>query len=116
MDTELSGCGSPDDRHREQYQLFVWLIPVFFVLPLAIFSLYKGRALWQSTIEFPVTELLSALPELLHYDSFGNLFQAMTLLLFTILALAGFWLNQRMLMFSGYLVLISSGSIPWMLL
>lgn len=102
-----------------RYSLFVLVLPVFFILPLAVFSLWESWSLWNEIPAVNAMNLYS--PQFFRADEASRLYvwsvliQGCCLLLFVLLAVAGYWLVKRSLTLMGYLVLLSSTLLQWQL-
>ncbi|MBB1485274.1 hypothetical protein [Oceanospirillum sediminis] len=101
-----------------RYSLFVLVLPVFFILPLAMFSLWESWSLLNKMPAVNTMNLYSS--QFFRADgaslyAWSLLIQGCCQLIFVLLTVAGYWLVKRSLTLMAYLVLLSSVVLQWQL-
>ncbi len=107
------------------YNLFVLMLPAFFILPLALFSLQEWWLVWseQGSIGIPIAEMQSGLGESVLVQSGQTLatygwtafVQGICWLAFVVMGGLGFLLQRSPLIGGAYLVLLISLVLQWQL-
>jgi hypothetical protein len=110
--------GKTESKEYSRYNLFVLALPVFFILPLALFSLQECWQAWsQGHLALADSGLAEALwsPQLTDTYAWTALVQGVSWLAFVTLITAGFLMQRGSLMGMGYLVLFVSVFLQWQL-
>lgn len=97
--SELTQEPVPQDSVTQdyvRYTCFIWMLPVFFITPLALFSLQQW---WQ----------LEAV------QAWSAFVQGVSWLGFVALAVTGFYRQQKSLIMVGYGILLTSVLLQWQL-
>lgn len=106
------------DQGHHRYLLFLWMLPVFFIAPLALFSLQE----WWRVVGAAVPALPGGYLAFADWDSGFNLAVAWTAfvqgvcwLIYAICAFGAFYAGKTTVMLLGYGVLVASIFLQWQL-
>lgn len=112
-------------KGNSSYNLFVLMLPAFFILPLALFSLQEWWQVWseQGSAGVPIAEMQSVLGESALVQSGQTLaiygwaafIQGICWLAFVVMGGLGFLLQRSPLIGGAYLVLLISLVLQWQL-
>lgn len=105
-----------EDKEYFRYSLFIGLLPVFFIAPLALFSMlywwrHAGLSSANAVVELmPVASVIAA-----PVDPEVSLVQWIFWLLYTLCCFAAFFTRRLVIMLLGYMLLIGSMLLQWQL-
>ncbi len=109
---------SARERDHQRYLLFVWMLPVFFIAPLALFSLQE----WWNIVGSGASDLPGGQLAFAGWQSGFDLAVAWTAfvqgicwLSYVACAFTAFYLQRHQVMLLGYLVLVASIFLQWQL-
>lgn len=106
------------DREHLRYMLFIWMLPVFFIAPLALFSLQEW---WQVVASDTVPSLSGSLvlgswrggvDIAIAWTAFV---QGISWLVYAGCVLLAFYRHRPAMMLVGYAILVSSIFLQWQL-
>ncbi|WP_086481001.1 hypothetical protein [Oceanospirillum sanctuarii] len=105
-------------RDHQRYLLFIWMLPVFFIAPLALFSLQE----WWGIVGSGASGLPEGQLAFAGWQAGFDLAVAWTAfvqgicwLAYAGCAFAAFYLQRHQMMLLGYLVLVASIFLQWQL-
>ena len=106
------------DREHRHYMLFIWMLPVFFIAPLALFSLQEW---WQVVASDPASSLSGSLvlgtwrDEVDIAIAWTAFVQGISWLVYVGCVLLAFYRHRPAMMLIGYAILVSSVFLQWQL-
>lgn len=116
--TQKSMTGSALKR---RYHYFLLMLPAFFILPLALFSLQEWWQVWTQTAVPPSSLGIERFsdgiwaPRLTRAYAWTALIQGISWLGFVGFVVAGYWLNKGSLTRIGYVLFAASFLLQWQL-
>lgn len=103
-------------QDQQRYTLFIWMLPVFFIAPLALFSLQEWwQVMASGALKQEVLEGVFSLSQFNLALAWTAFVQGISWLAYAILAVLAFYRFRPTLMLLGYGVLVSSIFLQWQL-